>query len=227
MHWLITQRLALPGRRRAQLPHAAGNLGSHVVQRLRGFFAQQLHSLGAEFQAVLFHNGQSLLTGGGVRAGGAAGNHIQGIAQYVTEHDAEHPGGGAGLGKAPALYSAEPLTNSVHFHDIRSAGQELLCHILKFVSRDQRLFKQGAAAAGQQKDHRIVRAQIPHQLQGFFRGGKAVFVGNRVARLVTGHAGDISLHVFVLGDHHATVHMTQGIHSGFCHLPARLTGGYQ
>ncbi|KAF5063929.1 hypothetical protein DSECCO2_289300 [anaerobic digester metagenome] len=60
-------------------------------------------------------------------------------------------------GKAPALYTAEPLTDGVHLHNIRSAGQELPSDALQFLRVHQRGFKEGGAASGEKKENGILR----------------------------------------------------------------------
>ena len=67
---------------------------------------------------VLFRNGNGLCAGGGVRHRRAAGDHVQRVAEDVTEHDAEHLCRGTGLRKPSALDSGKPLADGVHFHDI-------------------------------------------------------------------------------------------------------------
>ena len=155
---------------------------------------------------VFLRNGKRLCTGGGIRHRRAAGDHIQRIAQNIAEHDAEHPCGRAVLSEPPALDSGQPLADGVHLHDIGSAGKELIGDVLQFPAGDKRLFKQGAAAAGKQKQHRILCGQPLHQRQSFFGGCKTVVIRHGMTRLITAYAGNFALHMAVLGHHHAAVH---------------------
>ena len=73
-----------------QFPHTAGDLGRHVIQRFGRFLCQQGLGLCEQVQAVLFGDGKGLPAGRGVRHRGAAGDHVQRIAQNITKHDTEH-----------------------------------------------------------------------------------------------------------------------------------------
>ena len=107
----------------------------------------------------------------------AAGDHIQRIAQNIAEHDAEHPCGRAVLSEPPALDSGQPLADGVHLHDIGSAGKELIGNVLQFPPETSGIFKQGAAAAGKQKQHRVLCGQPLHQRQSFSVAAKLLSSG--------------------------------------------------
>ena len=126
-----------------------------------------------------------------------------------------------------ALDSGQPLADGIHLHDIGSAGKELICDVLQFPAGDKRLFKQGAAAAGKQKQHRVLCGQPLHQRQSFFGGCKAVVIRHGMARLITAYAGDFALHMAVLGHYHAAVHAPQCLHGGMRHLPCGLACRHQ
>ena len=131
------------------------------------------------------------------------------------------------LRKPPALDSGQPLADGVHLHNVRSAGKELIGDVLQFPARDKRLFKQGAAAAGKQKQHGILFGQPLYQRQSFFGGCKAVGIRHGMARLITAYAGDFALHMAVFGHHHAAVHVPQCLHGGVRHLPRSLARCHQ
>ena len=106
----------------AELAYRAVDAGLHVVEGLRRLLVQQRSRLRGELQPVLCDDGERLFTGAAVRIGGTAGDAVQGVAQNVTEDNAQNPGRGAGLGKAPTLHGREPLADAVHLHDVRAAG---------------------------------------------------------------------------------------------------------
>ena len=188
------------------LSDAAGDLRGHVVKGFRRFLRQQRLRLFRQVQVVFFRNGKSLRTGGGIRHRRAAGNHIQRIAQNIAEHDAEYLCRSTGLCEPTALDSGQPLADGIHLHDIGSAGKELICDVLQFPAGDKRLFKQGAAAAGKQKQHRVLCGQPLHQRQSFFGGCKAVVIRHGMTCLITIYTGDSAFYMAVLGHHHAAVH---------------------
>ena len=86
-------------------------------------------------------------------------------------------------GKSSSLDGREPLADGVDLHDVRAAAQELIGDILQFFPRHQRLFEQRTAAAGQQKQHRILCLQIRRQIQRLLGPGKGILIGNGVPRL--------------------------------------------
>lgn len=88
-------------------------------------------------------------------------------------------------------------------------------------------FKQGAAAAGKQKQHRILCGQSLHQRQSFFGGCKAVGIRHGMTRLITIYTGNSAFYMAVLGHHHAAVHAPQCLHGGVCHLPCGLACRHQ
>ena len=92
-----------------------------------------------------------------VEVSGTAGPlAIQRVAQNIAEHDAEHLRGRTALCKPPALDPGQALANGVHLHDIGTAGKQLARDLLQLCAGDQRLLKQCTAAAGQQKQHRVL-----------------------------------------------------------------------
>ena len=62
---------------------------------------------------------------------------------------------GAELGEFPPLNGGKTLPERVDFRDIRTAGQQLPGDVFQFGRVDQWLFKQGGAAAGQQKEDQV------------------------------------------------------------------------
>ena len=56
---------------------SSGNISDHVVQKFWSLMVQKLQSPITQFQAVLFHDGQSLPARGRVGIGGTRGNHIK------------------------------------------------------------------------------------------------------------------------------------------------------
>ena len=155
-HRLIAQLPAGVGCCAAQLPHAAGDLRGNTAQHLWSLLCQQSLGLCRKLQVIFFRNGKGLCTGGGIRHRRAAGDHIQRVAQNIAEHDAEHLRGRTVLCKPPALDPGQALANGVHLHDIGTAGKQLARDLLQLCAGDQRLLKQCTAAAGQQKQHRIL-----------------------------------------------------------------------
>ena len=176
---------------------------------------------------VLFRNGKGLCAGGGVRHRRAAGDHVQRVAEDVTEHDAEHLCRGTGLRKPSALDSGKPLADGVHFHDIGPAGEKLACDVLQLFPGQQRPLEQCAAAAGEQEQHSILCRQALHKGQRLFGDSKAVLVRDRMACFTAGHARDLTLYVAVFGHHHTAVHTAQCFHRSVCHLPGRLARCHQ
>ena len=190
------------------------------MQAGQGLFAQA--------QAVLLRHSQRVGAGGGVGAGGAGGDHVQRVADDVGQNDRIDRCRGAGLGKAAALDAGQALAHRVHLDDVGAAGQQLPGDVLQFPAGDQRLLKQRAAAAGQQKQHGVAGAQAADQFQRPAGGGKAVFVRHRVAGLVAGTAGQLALDMAVFRHHHAGGKpAAQAFHRGAGHLPGRLAGGDQ
>ena len=169
---------------------------------------------------VLLRHGQRVGAGGGVGAGGAGGDHVQRVADNVGQNDRIDRCRGAGLGKAAALDAGQALAHRVHLDDVGAAGQQLPGDVLQFPAGDQRLLKQRAAAAGQQKQHGVAGAQAADQFQRPAGGGKAVFVRHRVAGLVAGTAGQLALDMAVFRHHHAGGKpAAQAFHRGAGHLP--------
>ena len=120
-------------------------------------------------------------------------------------------------------WAKRPLSDGVHLHNVRSAGQQLIGDILKLLPGDQGLFKQGAPPAGQQENHGVLLRQAGHQVQRRLGAPEGVPVGDGVPPLITGAAGDFPGGVAVLGDHHAGVDsLPQAVLGGPGHLPGGL-----
>ena len=160
---LIPQLPAGIGGGSTQFPHTAGDPGGHVVKGFRRFLRQQRPCLLRQVQPIFFRNGKRLCAGGGVRRCRAAGDHIQRVAQNIAEHDAEHPCGSTVLREPPALDCGQPFADGVHLYNVGSAGKQLICDVLQLCAGDERFFKQGAAAAGKQEQHRVLCGQPPYQ----------------------------------------------------------------
>ena len=99
--------------------------------------------------------------------------------------------------------------------------------VLQFPAGEQRLFKQRAAAAREQKQYRVLCGQPLHQLQRLFGGRKAVFVRDGMACFITVHPGDLAFDVAILGHDHTAVHPAQCFHGGAGHLPSGLARRHQ
>ena len=206
----------------AQLPHAAGDFCGHVGQRFGRFLPQQGRGGGGERQPVFFRNGSGLRAGRAVRAGRAAGDHIERVAENVAEHYAVHRGGRTGQREPPALDGRQPLADRVDLDNIRAAGQKLLRDGLQLLSGQQRFFKQRTAAAGEQEQHGVVRPQTADKRQRPLGGRKAVVVRHRMPGLAAGHAGQRPPDMAVFGDDDPAVHTAQLRQCGMRHLPRGL-----
>ena len=206
----------------AQLPHAAGDFCGHVGQRFGRFLPQQGRSSRGERQPVFFRNSSSLCAGRAVRAGRAAGDHIERVAENVAEHHAVHRGGRTGQREPPALDGRQPLADRVDLNNIRTAGQKRLCDGLQLLSGQQRFFKQRAAAAGEQKQHGVVRPQTADKRQRPLGGRKAVVVRHRMPCLAAGHAGQRPPDMAVFCDDDPAVHTAQHGQRRVGHLPRGL-----
>ena len=80
-----------------------------------------------------------------------------------------------------------------------------------------------AAAAGEQENHAVLRAQIFHQLDRPRRGAGRIFVRNRMARLIALQRADRSHTVAVFCDDNAAVDFAvHRVIGGPRHLPGRL-----
>ena len=135
-------------------------------------------------------------------------------------------GRGAQPGEPPALHRRQPLADGVHLHDVRPGGQQLLRDVPQLLRRQQRPLKEGASAAGQQEQHRVLRRQALHRGDGGLRGPEGVLIRHRMARLIAHKAGNGALPVAVLGHHHAAAEgHTLRRRAG--HLPRRLPHGHQ
>ena len=144
----------------AKLPDTADDLGGNVRQLFRRFLLQQRKRPLTERQIVFFHNSQCVCAGRAVRGCRTGGDHIRRVAQNIGKHNDLHMGGGAPLGKSPALDGGQPLADGIYLHNVRPAGKKLVRDGLQFRPLHQRLFKQSAAAAGEQEQHRILWAYL-------------------------------------------------------------------
>ena len=212
----------------AQLPDAADDLRADVGQ----FLGRLLPQAGSDFvgkgQRVFFGNGKSLFTGGQVGSGRTGGDHIQGVTQHVGQNDGFHLRRGAPLGEPSALDLRQPLADGVHLGDLRTAGQQLLRHILQFLAGNNRLFKQCAAAAGQEEQHRIGVREILCQVQRRLGSPEAVLIWDGVAGLIADDTGNLTHDMVIFRHHHAAGQGNgQMLHSGCRHLPGRFTGRHQ
>ena len=101
-----------------------------------------------------------------VRRRGAVGvrrprcNHVQRVAEDVAEHDGQHLGGGAVCAEPPALHGTHALSQSVYLHDVRPRCEQVMCERGQFLHGNERLFKKGAPAAREEKEHRIIFSKM-------------------------------------------------------------------
>ena len=129
-------------------------------------------------------------------------------------------------GKASALDGRKTLAHGVHLNDVGTAGEQLLGERVERIARNQRLFKQGRAAAGDEEQDRVVRRQAGHGADGLVGRGKRIVVGNGMPRFEDLQPRQIALAVTVLGDHDATGNAAaQLFDSGMRHLPGGLADG--
>lgn len=227
-HRLIAQLPAGRGCGGAQLPHAAGDKGLHIVQNLGRLPLQALGGLGRQAQAVLLRDAAGIGTGGGVGVGRAGGDHVQRIADDIRQDDGEYLCRGAVLGKPPALDGGEPLADGVHLHDVRPAGQKALGDGLELLLGDQRRLEEGGAAAGEEKEDGVLRRQAVREGQRLLRGGKGVLVGDGMPRLPDEQGADGALGMAVLGDDDAAVQPPpHAVAGGAGHRPGGLAHGHQ
>lgn len=68
------------------------------------------------------------------RQAGAAGDHIERVAENVAEHHAVHRGGRTGQREPPALDGRQPLADRVDLNNIGTAGQKRLCDGLQLLA---------------------------------------------------------------------------------------------
>ena len=109
-------------------------------------------------------------------------------------------------GKLAAFHRREPLPDGVDLHDVCPAGQELAGGVLQLTERDQGLFKEGAAAAGEKKQHRVVLPEIFRQRQGGFGGQDAVFIRHGMPCLKAAQPGDGPVKMAVFADDNPLCH---------------------
>ena len=169
-------------------------------------------------QLIFFRNGQRLLTGAAVGIGGAGGDHIQRVADDVGQNDGINGGGLAVERKAAALDGGQTLADGVHLDDIRAAGKQLLRDILRLLKRHKRGLKQCGAAAGDEKQHAVLRRKPFRQRQRGLRCAHAVFVRHRVSGLKDLQAADGTLTVPVFcNDCAGRNFAAENLIGGVCH----------
>ena len=132
------------------------------------------------------------------------------------------------LGKFTALYGGQPFAQGVDLHNVRAAGQQLPGDVIHFLRRDQGLFKQRRAAAGQQKQDCIRFLQSGRHGQGRFRGVVGVRVGHRMPGFPDRQIADGAHGVAVFGDDDAVVDpFPKDPVRGGGHLPRGLARGHK
>ena len=135
---------------------------------------------------------------------------------------------GACHSKTPAFYGRQPLADGIDLHDIGTASQQLLCDILQFIQRDQRLFQQGASPAGQKKHHRILRRQPLNKVKRRLRTPARAVIRDRVSALKAADMGNRSFYMPILCNNHAIRNtIPQTVRCRVCHLPCRFSCCHQ
>ena len=211
-----------------QLPDGAGDLGGHIVKMFGRFPLQAGLGLRSQAEAVFFRDGRRLGTGGGVRHRGAGGNHIQRIPQNIRQHNGKHPGRFAAFREAAALHRGQALADGVDLHNIRSTGQKLAGDVLQHLGIHQGLFKQRAAAAGEQEQHRILPGEARNQLQRRLGAGEGVVIRHRMTGLPAVKISQRAHNVAVFGHHHAAFDpVPQAVPGCLRHLPGGFARGHQ
>ena len=224
----ISQPAAFGVRGQTELADAAGHVGFHVREGLGRFLAKQLLHLRAQGQVILAGDFLGLLAGGGVRIGGAGGDHVQRIADDIRKDDGEDMRGPAELREAAAFHGGEALAHGVHLGDLRAAGQQLAGQAGELIRGDQRLFEERGAAAGEQEQDGILFGEAGDGVNGRLRPDEGILVRDRMPCLEDADVRDVALAVVVFGDHNAAVDAAaQGVAGSLGHLPGRLAGGDQ
>ena len=209
-------------RRGAEFPDRAVDLRLDIVQFLRGLLLQQRERLRREGEMILLHHRHGVGAGAAVGVGGTAGDAVQGITENVAEDDAEDPGRLTGQGETSALDGGETLADAVHLHDVRAAGQHLTGDVLQLFSGNQGQLEESAAAAGEQKDHRVIGAETVDQVQRFFCRREAVLIRDRMAGFKAADTGKLASDMVIFGDDHAVVNLAERVECCLCHLPGCL-----
>ena len=154
---------------------------------------------------------------------GARGNHIERIAEDVAEHNREYLRGRAVFREPTALHRAHALPEGVHLHDVRPGGKQLMREIHQLLCGDQRLFKERAPAAREEKEHRVLRRQICREAEHLLRRRERVLVRHGVSRLHAGDAREIAHHMIVFRNHNPAVDaLPEHVRRRTRHLPRRL-----
>ena len=129
-------------------------------------------------------------------------------------------------GEAAALHGGEPLADRVDLDDVRAAGEELSGDVPQLVQRDQRLFEQRAAAAGEQEEHGVVLAQSLRQFEGSGGRPDAVLVRHGMPCLKEAQRRELPSQMAVFGDDEAVRGGDfQRPQRGRGHTPGRLADG--
>ena len=200
----------------------------HVGEHFGRRFAQTVHGLLREAEIIFPDDFQSLLLRRGVGIGGAGGDHVQRVADDVGQNDRKNVRGAAMLCEAPALDGRKTLADGVHLHNVRAAGQQLARDLLLLGRLDQRQLEKRGAAAGDEKENRVVRAQSGGHFEDLLRGGKGILVRDRVPGLADAQRTDGAARVLVFGDDDAAADpLAERLIGGVRHLPRRLSDGHK
>ena len=225
---LIVKLLTDLHRRPTELPHAADHMIFHIRQFLRCLPGKAGPCLRAQFQMVLLRYAKGVLTGGDVRRRWPRRDHIQGIPEYVRQNHTVHPGRGTPLTETASFDPGQAFADRVHLHDIRPAGQKLGCDILQLLQWNQRLLKEGAPSSRQKKQHGIFGLQVFRHIQYSFRGFAAVFIWQRMPRLIARNSRDLPHHMMILRHDHAGLRrLTETFYRRVSHLPGSLSHRHQ
>ena len=170
---------------------------------------------------------QCLFTGGSIRIGRAACDHIQRIPKDIAQNNTEHLRRSTGLCETAALYIAQAFADGIHLHNVRTAGQQLLRNILELFPGNLRLLKQRTSSAGEQEKNRILFRQSRNQFQSLRCSRKAILIRNRMSCFEADNAGNLSHHMVIFCDNNSFIHRAECFYRCGCHLPGRFSGGYQ
>ena len=173
---------------------------------------------------VFFGDCQCLGAARAVGAGRAGGDHVERVAEDVAEHNTEDLRRRAPQREPAPLDPTQSLADGVDLDDVRPAAEQLPGDLLQLGGLDQRLLKQRAPPAREQKQYCVLCGKPLHQRKGRGGAGKAVLIRYRVAPLKAAHSGDLAPDMAVFGHHHPAVHPAEGLDRRPGHLPGRLAG---
>ena len=166
--------------------------------------------------------------GRSVRIGRAGSDHVQRVSYDIGQDDGKYLCRRAQLREPSAFDRADALAQRVHFHNIRPAAQQLSGQAGQLVRRTQRLFKQRRAAARDQQQHAVLRAERLDERDRLCGGVKRILIGHRVPGLADAHMRDIPFCVSVFGDHNAVRNrVPQAVRGRRGHLPCGFSEGDQ